>query len=259
MEYTFSSSAIHLNGVDFLLAMTSKVAVVTGANKGIGLEVARQLARAGVIVILTARDEAKGKSAVDQLVAEGLEVYFHQLDVTNDVSVELFAKHMQEGIGRVDILVNNAGIFLESNDDDFSVSKSILDIPLTVFWKEIDTNTFGALRMIRALRPVFSPEGRIINVSSIMGQISSMDSGYGAYRMSKTALNVITRVLSDELSEGTDISINSVCPGWVKTDMGGSRALKTVEEGADTIVWLALYEGKSPTGKFFSDRSEIAW
>ena len=238
-----------------------KIAIITGANKGIGFEVARQLAKNHILVILTSRDEIKGKEALDKLKSEGLAGYYHELDVTNQNSIDNFAKHMKEGIGKVDILINNAGILPEQQDstNDSKVA-SIFEIPIETISKAINTNTFGALRLIRALVPIMSPDGKIINISSTMSQLSHMESGYPAYSISKTALNVITKITSEELKENTEITINSACPGWVKTDMGGPKAPKTTEEGADTIVWLALgADGTNPTGKFFRDRQEIEW
>lgn len=235
--------------------MDLKVAVVTGANKGIGFEVARQLARNGILVIVTSRDEGKGQAAVDQLKTEGFVTYYHQLDVSSDESVETFAQHMQEGIGKVDILINNAGIFPEQGGP-----LSLFDVELDIIRKAFETNTLGSLRLIRALVPFMSPDGKIVNVSSGMGQLSDMDSGYPAYRLSKVALNAVTKIASSELQENTNITVNAVCPGWVKTDMGGIKAPKSVEEGADTIVWLALgADGTDPTGKFFRDRNVIEW
>ncbi len=235
--------------------MDLKVAVVTGANRGIGFEVARQLARNGILVIVTSRDEEKGRAAVDRLKEEGLVVYYHQLDVSSDESVETFAQHMQEGIGKVDILINNAGIFPEQGGP-----LSLFDVDLDIIRKAFETNTLGALRLIRAIVPFMSADGKIVNVSSGMGQLSDMDSGYPAYRLSKVALNAVTKIASSELQENTNITVNAVCPGWVKTDMGGMKAPKSVEEGADTIVWLALgADGTDPTGKFFRDRNSIEW
>ncbi len=240
--------------------MDQKIAVVTGANRGIGFEVVRQLAQQGLTVILTCRDPQKGQQAVEQLAQEGLTVYFHPLDVTSDESCEQFSQNLQQTIGRVDILINNAGIFPEGTDPSLSLSQSILDLPRDVLLQTLETNTFGALRVVKALRPIFSSDGRIINVSSIMGQLEKMDSGYAAYRMSKAALNVVTKVLADELKENTDICVNSVHPGWIKTEMGGARAPQSVQEGADTIVWLALgADGANPSGKFFHNRQEISW
>ncbi len=236
--------------------MDQKVAIVTGASRGIGLEVVRQLAKQGITVILTCRDSQKGEQVVNQLSQEGINAYFHPLDVASNESCEQFSQALQQSIKRVDILINNAGIFLEGNDP----SLSILDLPHENFLNTLETNTFGAIRLVKALRPIFSADGQIINVSSTMGQLEKMDSGYAAYRMSKAALNVVTKVLADELKENTDICVNSVHPGWIKTQMGGPNAPQSVQEGADTIVWLALgADGTNPTGKFFHNRQIIPW
>ncbi len=159
-------------------------------------------------------------------------------------------------------MINNAGIFPEQqgNTGNFDSVLSIFDVSLDMIRKAFETNTLGAVRMIRALVPFMSSDGKIINVSSGMGQLSEMDSGYPAYRLSKVALNAVTKITASEVQENSNITVNSVCPGWVKTDMGGPKAPNTIEEGADTVVWLALSaDGSEPTGKFYRDRQEIEW
>ncbi len=237
-----------------------KIAVITGANKGLGFEVTRQLAKNGILVILTSRDEQKGKEALDKFKSEGLAGYYHQLDITDQNSINEFVKHMTEGIGKIDILINNAGILPEEGSSSQNKVVSIFDIPFENIHSAFNTNTLGPLRLIRSIIPIMSPDGRIVNVSSTMGQLTHMESAYPAYSISKAALNVVTKIASEELKENTDITVNSVCPGWVKTDMGGPKAPKSIEDGADTIVWLALgANGTNPTGKFFRDREEIEW
>lgn len=231
-----------------------KIAVVTGANRGLGFETCRQLAKQGIQVVLTSRNEAKGKAAADKLKAEGLDVRYHALDVTSPDSVEHLAQFIRNEFGRLDILVNNAGIAV-----DFSEG-SILNAKIDTFQKTLETNTFGSLLLCQALVPLMKVNnyGRVVNVSSGAGQLTEMNSGYPAYRLSKTALNAVTRILSQELKD-TNILVNSVCPGWVRTDMGGPNATRSIEQGVDTIVWLATLPDGSPTGGFFRDRKPIPW
>jgi NAD(P)-dependent dehydrogenase (short-subunit alcohol dehydrogenase family) len=232
---------------------SKKIAVVTGANRGIGLEICRQLAREGVKVIFTSRDEGKGKAAVAELHGDGLDVVFHPLDVTDPDSVKRLAIDLKSEYGRLDILVNNAGVMPE-HGEAASVFKADVDLVRHTF----ETNALGPLRVSQALIPLMRGEGRVVNVSSGMGQLAEMNGGYPGYRFSKTALNALTRILADEL-EGTRIKVNSVCPGWVRTDMGGSGATRSVEQGAETPVWLALLPDDGPSGGFFRDKQPIPW
>ncbi len=230
-----------------------RIAVVTGANRGIGFEVCRQLARQGVNVILTAREEVKGKEACQRLQEEGLAVQFHSLDVTSHGSIERFARYVENEHGRSDILVNNAGVFIDRD-------KRGIDVDFEVVRKTMETNAFGPLLLSQALIPIMLRHkyGRIVNVSSGLGALSDMGGGYPSYRLSKAFLNALTRILADEL-KGTNILVNSVCPGWVRTDMGGPGADRSVEDGADTAVWLAMLADRGPSGRFFRDRKEIEW
>jgi NAD(P)-dependent dehydrogenase (short-subunit alcohol dehydrogenase family) len=230
-----------------------KIAVVTGANRGIGLEICRQLARHGVKVILTSRDEFKGEAAVDGLRGEKLDITFHQLDVTDPASVGRLVADVQSDYGRLDILINNAGVMPE-HGEAAGVFKADVDLVRGI----LETNTLGPLRMAQALIPLMRGEGRVVNVSSGMGQLAEMNGGWPGYRLSKTALNALTRILAAEL-EGTRVKVNSVCPGWVRTDMGGPGASRSVEQGAETPVWLALLSDDGPTGGFFRDKRPIPW
>ncbi|MFB2836807.1 SDR family oxidoreductase [Floridanema evergladense] len=235
---------------------TKKLAVVTGANRGIGFETCRQLAKKNIPVILTSRDEFKGKAAAEKLESEGLEVSSYPLDVTNAESVEKLAQFIRDRFGKLDILVNNAAIAL-----DFSAEGStVFQAKVSTIQQTIKTNLYGPLLLCQALIPLMQINnyGRVVNVSSGAGQLQEMKSGYPAYRMSKTALNSLTKMFAYEL-EGTNILVNSVCPGWVKTDMGGPNAPRTTEQGADTIVWLATLPDDGLTGGFFRDRQPIPW
>jgi NAD(P)-dependent dehydrogenase (short-subunit alcohol dehydrogenase family) len=227
-----------------------RVALVTGANRGIGREVARQLAAKGLTVVLGSRDEAAGRAA-----AEGMEgnVIPRQLDVSDQASVDAAFDWIESELGRLDVLVNNAGI--APNDQGSGVEPN-----LDAVREGIETNTFGAWRAAQRAIPLMrrGGYGRIVNVSSGAGQLSDMNGGAPAYRISKTALNAVTRVLNAEL-EGSGILVNSVCPGWVRTDMGGSSARLSIEEGADTPVWLATLPDDGPSGGFFRNREPIPW
>jgi NAD(P)-dependent dehydrogenase (short-subunit alcohol dehydrogenase family) len=234
---------------------TRRVAVVTGANRGIGLEICRQLSRRGEIrVVLTSRDESKGRAALKVLRADGLHVDYRQLDVTGEGVAKVLADDLTESYGRCDVLVNNAGVMLDPR------GTRVLDSKLVTYRETLETNFFGPLRLIQALLPLMKKGGygRIVNVSSGQGQLSDMGSGTPAYRISKTALNALTRTCAAELA-GSGILINSMCPGWVKTDMGGASAPRTLSQGADTAVWLATLPKDGPSGGFFRDRKPISW
>ncbi len=230
------------------------VALVSGSNRGIGREVARQLAELGHHVIVTARDPAAAERAAEEL-SEGGRLSFQpeQLDVADPQSVERLRKRLLAEPGRLDVLVNNAGVMGD-------VATNVADAPLDDAHHTMETNLFGAWRLTQAMLPLLrrSAGARIVNVSSGAGQLSDMNGGYPGYRISKTALNALTRILSNE--EGRNgMLVNAMCPGWVRTDMGGSAAPRSVEEGADTAVWLATLPDGGPTGGFFRNREPIPW
>lgn len=230
----------------------NKIAVVTGANRGLGFEICRQLAIKGVRVILSARNEAKGKEAAENLKEEGLDVDFHQLDVTDKNSIQLFAEYVKVKYGILDILINNAGILIDS--PDFCTAVDVDKVR-----KTFETNVCGTLSISQELIPLMkkSENGRIINISSRMGAISRMGKGAPAYRVSKAALNALTLTLAIEL-KNTRITVNAMTPGLIKTNMGGEKAVRSTVQGADTVIWLAI-GGNTQTGKFFLERKEIAW
>jgi NAD(P)-dependent dehydrogenase (short-subunit alcohol dehydrogenase family) len=231
-----------------------RLALITGANKGIGFEICRQLAHQGLRVLLTSRDARKGLQAQKILVQENLDVLFHELDVTARSSVQALAQYVQKEHGAVDALVNNAGVMMDSS------ATSVLKESEDVFHETLETNFFGALRMCQALVPLMRTRGygRVVNLSSGLGQLNDMGDGNAAYRMSKTALNVLTRMVASA-TEQHDVLVNSMCPGWVRTDMGGPKASRSVEKGAETAVWLATLPGGGPTGGFFRDKKPIPW
>jgi NAD(P)-dependent dehydrogenase (short-subunit alcohol dehydrogenase family) len=232
------------------MTQNGRVALVSGGNRGIGLEICRQLAERDIAVILGSRDEESGKRAAEKLSGK---VVVHQLDVADEESVGRLAPFVEEEFGRLDILVNNAGI---SNDE----GQRGVNADLRRVREALEANLFGAWRLCELAVPLMQRHdyGRIVNVSSGMGALEDMGSGSPGYRVSKTALNALTRILASEL-RGSGILVNSVCPGWVQTDMGGSRAPRPVQDGADTPVWAATLPNGGPTGGFFRDRRPIAW
>lgn len=232
-----------------------KIAIVTGSTRGIGRETAKELAEKGYHVVITGRDKAKGKAFAEELTKRDLRADYFPLDVSNTQNIEAFSDEVLGKFGRVDVLVNNAGIF----EDQKQTGHALADYADTVT-RTFETNTLGPLLLGLAFLPQMKKQGygRIVNLSSGMGQLSEMGGGYPAYRISKTALNAVTKILANE-AVGSNILVNSMCPGWVKTDMGGAGAERTVEQGADTAVWLATLPDSGPTGGFFRDRKPIAW
>ena len=226
------------------------IALVTGANKGIGLEVVRQLATRGWRVFLTGRSLASLRKAAAPL---GPSVIPVPLDVTSRISIEAAFSVVSQTVDHLDVLINNAGIL----DHD---EGSIFELRPQRLQRMFETNTIGALLVSQTFLPLLrkSQSGRIINVSSGAGQLSEMGTWAPAYSISKTALNGVTSQLAAALAD-SNIAVNSACPGWVKTDMGGNEAPRSVEEGADTIVWLATESPQSMTGLFIKDRKPIPW
>lgn len=231
------------------------LAVITGANRGLGFETSRQLAVRGYRVVLTARREADGRAAAERLAAEGLPVAFQPLDVTDAASIAALADRIR-GLGGLDVLVNNAGVFLEPTPG--TPEASVFRADLAPIRESFETNTLGPLRLCQALIPLMNGRGRVVNVSSGMGQLAEMNGSCPGYRLSKVALNALTRILADELT-GTAIKVNAVCPGWVRTDMGGANAELTVEAGARGIVWAATLPDDGPSGGFFRYGEPIPW
>jgi NAD(P)-dependent dehydrogenase (short-subunit alcohol dehydrogenase family) len=220
-----------------------KIALVSGASRGIGAEIAHELAvEHGFLVFAGARDPD------DVAAADGVEPI--RLDVTDQATIEAARDAIRSGAGRLDSLVNNAGVYGEpvgAADYDLEDAHQVLEV-----------NTFGPWRLIEAFLPLLreSSQPRIVNVSSGAGQLSDMNGGRAAYRVSKAGLNALTRTLA---SDERWVKVNTMCPGWVRTDMGGSSATRSVEEGADTAVWLATLPDDGPSGGFFRDRKPIPW
>lgn len=228
------------------------IALVTGANKGIGLEVARELAEEGHTVYLGARDLTKGRKAHEKIGAPENLVPI-QLDVTDVSSIKQAVNTIQQKHGRLDVLVNNAAI-------NYDTWHNPLNADLDNVQETLSTNLFGAWSMIQTVLPLMQQNGygRIVNVSSGAGALSTMTAATPGYSISKASLNVLTLQFARFITH-PDILINSVCPGWVRTDMGGSMANRSVAEGAETIVWAAQLPKNGPAGKFFRDKKEKAW
>ena len=234
--------------------MTQHIAIVTGANRGLGLATCRELARRGHKVVLTARNGEDAESAAAALRGEGLDVAAAKLDVSSDRSVADFDRHVVRKLERVDVLVNNAGAIFEPKG-----ARGTGEVEPAVLTAAFETNTLGAYRLTRMLLPRMNQAGygRVVNVSSGMGGITEMGGGSPAYRVSKAALNALTRIFHAE-ARG-DVKVNSVCPGWVQTDMGGRSATRTLEEGVAGIVWAATLPADGPSGGFFRDGKPIAF
>ncbi len=240
--------------------MKQLVALVTGSNRGIGFEIAKQLAMKKIQVVLTSRNSANGEAALKRLTRDdgGIKkVVPMQLDVSNQVSVDRLLNDVEKTFGRLDILVNNAAILIDR--DDVVASNADLETVKTT----LETNLIGAWRMCKAFIPLMKKNnyGRIVNVSSGAGEFEYMATSGGywpAYSVSKASLNALTVMLASEL-KGTNILVNAVCPGWVRTDMGGSNAPRSVEEGAATPAWLATLPDGGPTGHNFYDKKQISW
>ena len=232
------------------MAENGRVALVSGGNRGIGLEIVRQLAERGLTVVLGSRDGEQGRAAAAGLSGS---VVVRQLDVADPESVDRLSRSVEEKFGRLDVLVNNAGI---TNDE----GQRGVDADLERVREALETNLLGAWRLCEAAIPFMRRHGygRIVNISTSMAALEDMGGGSPGYRVSKTGLNALTRILASEL-RGSGILVNSVCPGWVQTDMGGSRAPRPVEEGAEGAVWAATLPNTGPTGGFFRDRRPVPW
>ncbi len=239
-----------------------KIALVTGANKGIGLETARQLAQQNMTVLVGARDAAKGEEAVAELKKEGLEARALEIDVNDSASIKKAAAQVEKEFGHLDILVNNAGVMLD--DDEKKVSEQTLE----TWRKTFDTNVFGLIETTQAFLPLLrqSEAGRIVNLSSILGSITLhakpgspvYDNKVAAYNVSKSAVNAYTVQLAYELKD-TKIKVNAAHPGWVKTEMGGEGAMMEIPEGAKTSVELATIGTDGPNGTFQHRGEELPW
>jgi NAD(P)-dependent dehydrogenase (short-subunit alcohol dehydrogenase family) len=242
-----------------------KVALVTGANRGLGLETAKQLGEKGVTVILAARQLKAAEEAAASLTAKGFTAFGVQLDVTNATDRKAVVSYISDKFGKLDILINNAGV--GPKDDDLYVNKAV-ETSLDEFKYVFDTNVFSLVALTNDLLPLLkkSDAGRIVNLSSILGSLTVHSLPESpltsfkrlSYNASKTALNMFTVHLAVELA-GTKIKVNSAHPGWVQTELGGDQAQMQIPEGAKTSVDLALIDADGPTGKFIHLGEELPW
>ena len=241
--------------------MQRRVALVTGANRGLGFEIARQLADLGITVVIGARDIEKGAAAAESLQSDRRSVVSRLLDVNQATTIQATVGDIMDRYGSIDILVNNAGIMIDSQTN-------ILELDLTMFQNTLETNALGPLLLSQACIPQMRENnyGRIVNISSTLGSLTDIatpDSEYSivlspAYRLSKALLNGLTVLLAKEL-QGTNILVNSACPGWVRTRLGGERAPLMPVQGAETPVWLATLPDDGPRGGFFRGKRPIPW
>lgn len=236
------------------------IALITGANRGLGKEIARQLGKQGYTVVLGSRDNAKGEAAAQELREDGIDAHAIELDVEDAKEIAAAPKWIEEKFGRLDVLVNNAGILADGNTSPEDLDEAKLR-------ETFEANFFGPFNMHKACLPLLkkAPAPRIVNMSSTLGSLTAVSdpnsrfsTSAPAYQASKTALNALTVAFARELRD-TSAKVNSCCPGWVRTDMGGKNAAKSVEEGADTPVWLATLPEDGPTGGFFRERERIDW
>ncbi|NHM30234.1 SDR family NAD(P)-dependent oxidoreductase [Neobacillus terrae] len=230
-----------------------KIALITGGNKGIGFELSKQLAEKNFQVLLGSRDRDKGQKTVSSLQKQGYEVSFVELDVDNTESIQKAVECVQQTYGRLDVLINNAGVYLDEGIKLIEEDPAILE-------KTMRTNLLGPYHLIRSFLPLMKKNnyGRIVNISSGYGQMDEMDyTGAGSYKLSKLALNGLTRIIASEVSG--NIKVNAVCPGWVRTDMGGPNAPRSAEESSRSILWLAELEEDGPSGGFFRNGQRISW
>ena len=227
-----------------------KTALVTGGNKGIGYAICQGLLNAGFDVFLAARDADQGRMAVESLSAEGKPARLVVLDVADDESIKAAASSVAQIVGSLNVLVNNAGIYPDEGVD-------ILTVPREVLSQAMNTNAFSPLKMTQAFLPFLekADSPKVINISSGNGQLEGISANVPSYSLSKLALNGATILLADSLRP-KGIAVYAMCPGWVKTDMGGASAPRSPEEGADTAVWLATAAGMAESGNFFRDRTQ---
>jgi NAD(P)-dependent dehydrogenase (short-subunit alcohol dehydrogenase family) len=241
---------------------TNKIALVTGANKGIGLETARQLAQQKMTVLIGARDRKKGEEAAAKLRAEGLDAHVLELDVSKSDSIRQAAAQVEKEFGRLDVLVNNAGIMIDDKD------KKVSEQSLAIWRDTFETNFFGLIETTQAFLPLLrtSDAGRIVNLSSILGSITLhaqpgspvYDNKVAAYNVSKAAVNAYTVQLAYELKD-TKMKVNAAHPGWVKTAMGGEGAQMEIPRGAKTSVQLATLEADGSSGTFVHEGAPLPW
>lgn len=234
-----------------------KIAIVTGASRGLGLGTSEALAHRGYKVIMAMRSPEKEQKLINSLKMKDLDVVPMKLDISQEKSIQEFAESIRKEYGVVDVLVNNAGILIDSEDGG---GQSLFNTKASTIQKTFTTNTLGPFLLTQKIFPLMKQEGhgRVVNVSSGMSQLSDPQQAYAAYRISKTALNMVTNLFASEV-QGEDICVNSVCPGWVKTDMGGPNADRNIDQGVKSILWAAILPKGGPNGGFFRDGERLPW
>ncbi len=240
---------------------SGKVALVTGANKGLGREIARQLGALGMTVLVGARSETRGQQTTKDMRTEGIDARFLQLDVTNNIVIDAAAKSIDEEFGRLDVLVNNAGIMIEGQ-------RPISEVTVEEVRRTYETNVFGVVAVIHAMLPLLrqAPAARIVNMTSELGSLTWLADPNGpevgpdllAYCSSKAALNAVTVLYANELQD-TGIKVNAVSPGYCATDLNNHSGFRTVEQGAVIAVQLATVDENGPTGAFLNEDGAIPW
>ena len=230
----------------------NKITLVTGGNRGMGFAIAQGLLQEGYEVIITARSLEKAKQASEKMQTLG-KVIPIELDISDDQSINQAVETLTQNIEQLDVLINNAGIYPDNNVNILTVSRELLE-------SGVNTNTFGVIRMVQAFLPLLekSEDARVINISSGMGALDSLTTTAPSYSLSKLALNGATIMLAEALRP-QKIAVNAMCPGWVRTDMGGASATRSPEQGADTAIWLAKEAPRDETGKFWRDRKVISY
>ena len=235
-----------------------RTAIVSGANRGVGREITKQLVLLGYRVLFTSRDETKGMQSFEKLKEElgiqgGGELVFQQLDVTDSRSIQRLHDLVVTEFQAADVLVNNAAVLLDQ-------CGRILQTPVDIYRATFETNLYGPLALSQTFIPMMLERnyGRVVNVSSGAGQVEDMIDDMSAYRLSKIALNGMTLILANAV-EGTNVLVNAGCPGWVRTDMGRPEAPRSAAEGAEGLVWLATLSEGGPNGGFFRDRKQLPW
>ena len=238
--------------------MSDKIAVISGASRGIGFGVAKALAQKSYQLVLLARDAAALDKAAQSLTEAGVKVSCFAVDISDAKRVKYFAQELARQIPCVDVLINCAGVIIETQDDGSPSDLAHVDSDKVL--ETLNINSVGALRMTQALLPLLraADAARIVNISSGMGALNDMEGGWPGYRMSKAALNALTKITAAE-THNTNIKVNSVCPGWVRTDMGGSNADRSVDEAVPGILWAAELDAQGPNGGFFRDGRAIDW
>lgn len=234
-----------------------KIAIVTGANRGLGLATSEALAQRGFKVIMAMRNPDNAQNTVNGLKMKNLDVVVMKLDLSHEKSINDFVETIRKEFGYVDVLVNNAAILIDSEDGGNS---SLFKTTASTIQNTFNTNTLGPFLLTQKIFPMMKQEGygRIVNVSSGMAQLSVPQVASASYRLSKTALNMVTNLFASEV-QGSDICVNSVSPGWVRTDMGGPNADRSVEQGIKGIFWAATLPTGGPNGGFFRDSEPLPW